>query len=72
MLWGLTYEYVKNETGREKIEKKDIERITNDIVSKWKEEKNRIFKPSFRYDPYVADVAKKNELLAFLRENDKV
>jgi len=72
ILWGATAEYIKNNLGKEIIDKNDVEHFVNTVVNKWKEKKNAVFLPNPRFDVYAATPEEENALLALLRENDKV
>jgi protein-tyrosine phosphatase len=72
VLWGATLEFVQNDIEKEAIDKKDVERFVNRVVNKWKEQKNAVYFPNPHFDAYASDPKELDELLSFLRENDKV
>jgi hypothetical protein len=72
VLWGVTLESAQKKLDRGLVDRSDVERVINSIVDRWKTEKNAVFFPVVRYDAYATDPKEKDELLAFLRENDKV
>lgn len=72
ILWAATHDFIKNNLGKEILDKNDVERFVNGVVNKWKEKKNGVFLPNPRFDVYASAPEEEKELLMLLRENDKV
>lgn len=72
ILWFASYEYVRRARKIEKLNDEEMSRFIHHIVFKWKQVKNKVFKPDVHYDIYVTDRAQEPAALAYLKEKDKV
>ncbi len=71
ILWAASREWVRRKVMLEQWPDKEVERLVNKIVNKWKIKGNAIFRQAAHYDAYGATKEEEEACGTFLREKDK-